>query len=138
MNNDLPTLRAYLNQMHRWFVFPRLHMLPQLSRRQQTVLFIGGVGNLLPSVVLLLALWSRSWQAWAGFAVGLSAFAGGYVWGERRYLGCTTPWRRIVVVLAVAVVAPAQIVWSLLVGDEVIWRGQRLNIRRGGIGEVVR
>ena len=137
VNNDLPTLRAYLNQMHRWFMFPRLHMLPQLSRRQQTVLFIGGVGNLLPSVVLLLVLWSRSRRAWAGFAVGLSAFAGGYVWGERRYLGRTTPWQRLAVVLAVAVVAPVQIMWGLLMGDEIMWRGQRLNIKRGGIGEVV-
>jgi hypothetical protein len=37
-----------------------------------------------------------------------------------------------------AVVAPLQIVWGLLAGDEVLWRGQRLRIRRGGIIEVLK
>jgi ceramide glucosyltransferase len=137
VDNDLPDLPAYLAQMRRWFVFPRLLMAPYLARRDQVATALGSIGTLLPSLVALLALWSRSRHAMRGLATMFAAFAAVYLYAERRYLGRSTPMRRLVALMLAAVVAPLQIVWGLLAGDEVQWRGQRLRIRRGGIAEVL-
>jgi ceramide glucosyltransferase len=137
VDNDLPTLTAYLAQMQRWFVFPRLLMAPYLSRREQIVTALGSAGTLLPSLIALLALWSRSRRALRGFAAMLGAFAAVYLAGERRYLGRAAPLGRLAALAVAAVVAPLQIVWGLSAGREVRWRGQRLRIRRGGIVEVL-
>jgi len=138
VDNDLPTLAAYLAQMRRWFVFPRLLMAPYLSRRDRVATALGSVGTLLPSLVALLALISRSRLALRGLAIVFGAFAAVYLAGERWCLSRTTPLRRLVALPIAAVIAPLQIVCGLLAGDEVQWRGQRLRIRRDGVAEVLR
>jgi ceramide glucosyltransferase len=138
VDNDMPTLAAYLAQMRRWFVFPRLLMAPQLSRREQAATALGSVGTLLPSLVALLALVSRSRHALHGVATVLGVFAAVYLYGERRYLGRATPVRRLAALVITAMIAPLQIVWGLLAGDQVQWRGQRLRIRRDGAADVLR
>jgi hypothetical protein len=65
-------------------------------------------------------------------------FTAVYLAGERRYLGRTTPLRRLVALPIAAVIAPLQIVSGLLAGDQVQWRGQRLRIRRDGVAEVLK
>jgi len=137
VDNDLPTLPAYLAQMRRWFVFPRLLMAPYLSRRDQAVTALGSAGTLLPSLIALLAISSRSRHALRGLAIMFGVFAAVYLYGERRYLGRSAPTRRLITLVIAAVIAPLQIVWGLLVGDEVQWRGQRLRIRPGGVVEVL-
>ncbi len=123
--------------MQRWFVFPRLLMAPMLTRREALMTTLGSLGTLLPSVVALLALASRSRRAGRGLAIVLALFVAAYLYGERRYLGRRTPLRRLALLPIVALVAPLQIVWGLLAGDEVQWRGQRLRIRRDGVSEVL-
>jgi ceramide glucosyltransferase len=137
VDNDLPTLPAYLAQMRRWFVFPRLLMAPYLSRHDSLAAALGSAGTLLPSLVTLLALRSRSPRALGGLATVLGVFVAVYLAGERRYLGRVTPVRRLAALVIAAVVAPPQIVWGLLAGDQVQWRGQLLRIRRGSAVEVL-
>jgi ceramide glucosyltransferase len=137
VDNELPTLAAYLAQMQRWFVFPRLLMAPMLTRREMLMTTLGSLGTLLPSVVALLALISRTRRAGRGLAIALALSIALYIYGERRYLGRTTPLRRLALLPIVALVAPLQIVWGLLAGDEVLWRGQRLRIGRDGIARAV-
>jgi ceramide glucosyltransferase len=137
VDNELPTLAAYLAQMQRWFVFPRLLMAPALSRRDMSMTTLGSLGTLLPSLVALLALASRSLAAVRGLALTLGVFAAVYLHSERRYIGRTTPLRPLALLPIVALVAPLQIVWGLLAGDEVQWRGQRLRIGRDGIVKVL-
>jgi ceramide glucosyltransferase len=137
VDNDLPTLAAYLAQMRRWFVFPRLLMAAYLARRDQAATALGSVGTLLPSLVALLALWSRSRSAVRGVTIAFGVFAAVYIYGERRYLSRATPPRRLAALVVVAFIAPLQIVWGLLAGDEVHWRGQRLRIGRAGVVEVL-
>jgi ceramide glucosyltransferase len=137
VDNDFPDLPAYLAQMQRWFVIPRVTIAPYLSRRDQAATALGSAGTLLPSLVALLALWSRSRHALRGLAIVLGAFAAVYLAGERRYLGRATPMRRLAALVVAALIGPLQIVWGLLAGDQVQWRGQRLRIRRGGVAEVL-
>lgn len=138
VDNDLSTLRAYLVQMQRWFVFPRLLMLPQLSRYDQIVTTVGSLGNLLPSMIVLLVVRSRSRCAMGSLIVLFGLIAAVYLHGERRYLRRPTPATRLLIMPVVAIVAPLQILWSLVGGAEVEWRGQRLRISRAGRAEVVR
>jgi ceramide glucosyltransferase len=137
VDNDLPTLAAYLAQMRRWFVFPRLLMAPYLSRRDRVATALGSVGTLAPSLVALLALISRSRRALRGLALVFGTFAAVYLAGERWYLRRATPFRRLAALPIAAAIAPLQIVAGLLAGDEVQWRGQRLRIRRDGVVEVL-
>ncbi|HET9225011.1 MAG TPA: hypothetical protein VFO07_21030, partial [Roseiflexaceae bacterium] len=134
---DLPNLPAYLAQMQRWFVFPRLLMAPYLTPRERIATAAGSMGTLLPSLVALLTLWSRSRRALAGLGVVCGVFVAVYLAGERCYLGRATPLRRLAALVVVGLVAPLQIVLALLAGDQVRWRGQRLRIRRGGAIEVL-
>lgn len=137
VDNELPTLAAYLAQMQRWFVLPRLLMAPYLSRREQAVTALGSLGTLLPSLVALLALWSRSRRALRGFVAMLGLFAAVYLAGERRYLGRAAPLGRLAALAVAAIIAPLQIVWGVFAGNQVLWRGQRLRITRGGSVEVL-
>ncbi len=138
VDNDLATLPAYLAQMQRWFVLPRRLMLPQLSRHDQLVTAVGSLGNLLPSVVLLLAAIARSRRALGGLLALLGVSAALYRHHERRYLGRVASFRQLGIVLAVLLVTPLQILWGLLAGDEIQWRGQRLRIGRNTLVEVLR
>jgi ceramide glucosyltransferase len=138
VDNHLPSLRAYLAQMRRWFVFPRQTMAPYLSRRERAAVALGSLGTLLPSLVALLALCSHSRRALGGLATVLGMFVAAYLHGERRYLGRATPARGLPALALAAVIAPLQIVAGLLGGDEVQWRGQRLRVRRDGTAEVLR
>lgn len=137
VDNDLPTRATYAAQMRRWFVFPRLLMAPYLSWRERLATALGSIGALLPSLVALLALLSRSRRAWGALAAVLGAFAAAYLAGERCYLCRATPLRGLAALPVAALAAPLQIVAGLLAGDEVQWRGQRLRIRRGGVAEVL-
>jgi ceramide glucosyltransferase len=136
VDNDLPRWRDYGRQMQRWFVLPRLLMLPQLGRRDRLVTALGGAGNILPTIsAILAALGGR--RARRGLLATALVWLATYLIGERRYLGRATPLRRWPALAVAAIVAPAQIVRGLLAGDEVYWRGQRLRIGRDGIVEVL-
>jgi ceramide glucosyltransferase len=137
VDNHVPSLAAYLAQMQRWFVLPRLLMLPQLTRHDQLVTAIGSLGNLLPGLVLLLASVSRSRRALGGLLALLGVAAAIYRHDERRYLGRAGSLRQLAIMLAVSIVAPLQIIGGLLLGDEIQWRGQRLRIGRNTIVEVL-
>jgi ceramide glucosyltransferase len=137
VDNDLPSLPAYLAQMQRWFVFPRRLMLPQLARRERAATALGGAGTFVPSLVAALALASRSRRAVGAFAIVLGVFLAVYRVCEWRYLGRVTPRRRLLLPIVAAVLAPLQVVVGLLAGDEVRWRGQRLRIGQGGQIEVL-
>lgn len=134
VDNDLPRWRDYARQMQRWFVMPRLLMLPQLSRRDRLVTALGGAGNSLPTMAALAALGGRRGRR--GLLALLVIWLACYLDGERR-LGHAAPLRRWPALLVAAIVAPAQIARGLLGGDEIHWRGQRLRIGPDGIVEVV-
>lgn len=134
VDNDLPTLGAYLAQMQRWFVFPRRLMLPYLTRYEQLVSALGSLGNLLPSLALIPALGGRR-GGWRAPLAMLAGFVALYLFGERRYLGRATPLKRLLVLPIVAFVAPLQALWALCAGDRVRWRGRYIRIGRDGMTE---
>lgn len=130
VDNELPTLPAFLAQMKRWFVFPREMSLPGASLPAQALTFAASLPNLLPGLVLLLALFDRS--AAPALAACLLAFYAVYAWGERVHLKRPTPPWGWALLLLVALVLPFQILFLLFSDNTIFWRGQKIRVRRGG------
>jgi ceramide glucosyltransferase len=139
VENRLATARAYHAQLRRWFTFPRLTMLPQLSGRERLVTALGSLGNLLPPLAALLALR----EARSGLAplrknlllVGLFLATYGII--DRAYLGGVTPLRRWPLLIVTALITPLHVLAVSLGGDVVEWRGQRIRVLKGGGFEVL-
>ncbi len=132
VRNALPTMRAYRAQLKRWFVMPREALLPDLNAYEQRVSALGSAGNMLPGMLLLLALLTRRRSAWFAFggSVGLAAVVH---WSlDRANVHAQMPHRRWLLFPLVVVVTPWQIVGALMGDGTIEWRGQRLRIERGG------
>ncbi|MCX6081947.1 MAG: glycosyltransferase [Chloroflexi bacterium] len=136
VDNELPSLNAFLAQMKRWFVFPRELMLPRFPVRQQILTFAASAPNLLPGLVFLLAF-GGGLPAWLALAACLLVFYMVYFWGERRILKEIAPARDWFLLLLVALVLPFQIVFLLFSDNAILWRGQRYRVERGGHYEII-
>lgn len=137
IDNALASARAYNRQFKRWFVMPRQAMMPALTLRQKLVAALVSFTLPLPGIVALLALWTRSRSVWLALSGCLGVFAAVYTLCERRYLQRRMPLRRWLLLPVVAVWTPLHIVWTMLHGNEVEWRGQHLLLRRDGTAEIV-
>jgi ceramide glucosyltransferase len=137
IDNALDSARAYTRQFKRWFVMPRQAMMPSLTLRQKLIAALVSFTLPLPGIMALLALWARRRSAWLALIGSLGIFAGVYALCERRYLQRPMPLKRWLLLPVVALWTPLQIVWTMLRGDEVEWRGQRLLLRRDGTAEIV-
>jgi ceramide glucosyltransferase len=137
VDNDFASWQAYSKQIKRWFVFPRQAMLPFMSTREQMISLLGSLGQLLPGLLLLLALatWKRS--AFRALLASLGLFGAVYLLNEVCYEGRRTPLRGWLVLPVVALFVPLQILWALVSNDEIEWRGQHLRISVGGKMEIV-
>lgn len=138
VENDMPTLNAYAAQIKRWSIFPREAMLPMLTITEQAAALGGSIGNLLPGLIALLALVGRRRAATEALSATVSLFAACYAWCEARHLGRHTPLRCWPLLLITALVTPFHALVVLIAGGgEVVWRGRRLVVRRGGEFEVI-
>lgn len=132
VENRLPTLADYHNQIRRWFLMPREAMLPGLGRREQAVLLLSSVGPLLPPLVALLAMAARSRGALLALAANFISFTFAYAVVERAYLRRRMPARRRLLLPFLAYLTPLHVALAALGGDTIQWRGQRLRLERGG------
>jgi ceramide glucosyltransferase len=137
VDNDFVSWRAYSKQIKRWFIFPRQAMLPFMTTREQVISLLGSLGQLLPGLLLLLVLCTWKLSAFRALLASLGLFGAVYLLNEICYEKRRTPLRGWLVLPAVAVFVPLQILWALVSNDEIEWRGQRLRISVGGKMEVV-
>ena len=137
VDNELPSRRAYEVQLHRWFVMAQQAMMPLLSPRERIVALISSIPIVLPSIISLLALLTRSRSALRSLITVLGIFGATYTVCETRYLRHRTPLHRWPLLIIIALLTPLQILKAVLSGDEIEWRGQRLRIRRDGRYEEV-
>lgn len=134
VDNQLPTLQSFIDQMKRWFVFPRELMLPGISPAARLLTLAATLSNLMPGLVLLLAF--GGFPAWLGLAACLITFGLVYGWGQRRYLKAITPAWAWPLLLVVALLLPFQILFLLFSNNTIRWRGQQIMVKRGGDYEI--
>ncbi len=137
VDNELRSRRAYEVQLHRWFVMAQRAMMPLLSPRERIVALTSIIPIVLPSIISLLALLTRSRSALRSLITVLGIFGATYTVSETRYLRHRTPLHRWPLLIIVALLTPLQILKAVLSGDEIEWRGQKLRIRRDGRYEEV-
>lgn len=137
VNNSFDSRHAYNAQMKRWFVLPRQTMIPYLTPREQLFSLLGSIGNLLPGIMLPLALFSRRRTVWMKFGLSLGLFTAIYAWCEQRYLKRHTPLKRWLLLPIIALITPVQVLAALLSNNEIEWRGQKLRVLRGGKLEII-
>jgi len=136
IDNALSTWQAYATQFKRWFVMPRQAMLPSLTLAERGIAGISSVTLPIPSIIALLALFTRRRPAIQSLVMILTSFGFTYALCEKRYLQRPTPLRRWFLLPIVALGLPVQIILTLLLNNEVEWRGQRLRLLRDGTAEL--
>ena len=136
VDNELPTLRAFLAQMKRWFVFPRELMLPSFPLRLRILTFATSLPNLLPGLVLFLSFGAGP-AACLALVACLLIFYALYIWGERQILKEVTPLWGWPLLLLVGLVLPFQIVFLLFSDNAILWRGKGYHVKRDGHYEII-
>jgi ceramide glucosyltransferase len=129
VDNELPSLRAFLAQMKRWFVFPRELMLPGFPPRERALTLASSLPSLLPGLVGLLVVGGA--PVWT-LAACLTGFYAVYFWGERRILQVPAPAWGWSLLLLVVLVLPFQILFLLFSDNAILWRGKRYRVKRSG------
>jgi ceramide glucosyltransferase len=138
IDNALDSAQAYARQCKRWFVMPRQAMMPTLSPLEKMIVSLFSFSLPLPGIVALLALLNLRGAAWRCLVICLGVFATVYGLCERLYLQRPMPLYRWLLLPVVAFFVPLQILWTLLLNNEVEWRGQRLRLHRDGTVEIIK
>ncbi len=119
--------------MRRWFVMPKQAMAPYLIRREQIVSLLLGIGNLLPTLVLLGMVSVPNTVTVLCAGITFVVFLASYLGLEERFLPFRTPWKRLLLLPFIAFVTPLHVLLALLLpGDRIIWRGQSYRAKRDG------
>ncbi len=125
--------RHYLNLIQRWFVLPRESLLRHLDLRDRGVVYgLGLVPALFPLLLVLCLLVRPSRRLW-GYALLYSGYNYAiFAHFNRRYLKEATPWRKSWLVPVMQVIFPIQLLVALLSPQRINWRGNIVEVERGG------
>ena len=137
IDNALSTRKDYSTQFKRWFVMPRQAMMPSLTPVERVVASISSVTLPIPSLIAMMTLLTRRRAPILALTTALALFGAAYALCEKQYLLRATPGYRWWLLPIVALWSPVQIIWTLLLNNEVEWRGQRLRLLRGGKVEIM-
>jgi ceramide glucosyltransferase len=133
VDNEL-TWHAYLDQMKRWFVFPRECMLPGISHTSQLLTYGISFPNLLPGLVFVFTLFNP--HATLALAACLTIFFTVFFCGERNYLKSHAPVWAWPLFLWVALLLPFHVLLLLFSNNSIRWRGQEIIVKPGGEYEI--
>ncbi len=136
VDNELSTLRSFLDQMKRWFVFPKKMMLPYVPLQQKFLTIATSLPNLLPGLVLAGSFGGNLFS-WLALSTCLLVFFGVYFYCERSILKTQTPAWAGPLLLLVLLVLPFQILFVLFSDNVILWRGKRYRVRTGGEYELI-
>jgi ceramide glucosyltransferase len=131
--------RHYLSLIQRWFVLPRESLLRHLSMRDRLVVYaLGLVPALFPLLLMayLLLRPSRRTLAYTLLYFGYSFAI--FAHFNRQYLREASPWRMAWWVPIIQVVFPFQLLVALLSPQRINWRGNIVQVKRGGSFRYVR
>jgi ceramide glucosyltransferase len=123
----------YLSLIQRWFVLPRESLLRHLDLRDRLIVYgLGLVPALFPLllVIYLLVRPSRRLLEYAllYFGYNFAIFAH----FNKRYLRKATPWYKSWLVPVMQIVFPVQLLVALLSPQRINWRGNIVQVEKGG------
>lgn len=136
LRTDLPDLRAYVRQMHRWLLFAHLLLRRQPPARRLGLLFELGLPQLLPVLVglgLLLAP-STAGGLLAAAAIGMQLFGR---WALQQACTQGAPRAQPVLSLLLLVLVPLHALHAAL-DARIVWRQHRYRVRASDDFEEIR
>ncbi len=133
VDDGAATRKEYAAKFQRWIVLPRHTMEPFLTARQRYAAFFATPATiLLPSILGGLALLTRRTTPLVALGASLSAFAAVQRTVYTHFLHKHMSLRQTLSLPYTALVTPIHAALSLLAGNEVVWRGQRLRVYKDG------
>lgn len=133
VNDPVATWREYATKFNRWIILPRVAMTPFMTPWQRAGAFLATPATiLLPGVLAGVTLLARSRPATYALAATLGSFVAAQAFSYRRFMRRTMPrWGWLLLPYTV-LVTPVHAVLTLLAGNEIEWRGQRLRVLPNG------
>ncbi|QBD77910.1 glycosyltransferase [Ktedonosporobacter rubrisoli] len=125
--------RHYLSLIQRWFVLPRESLLRHVSRRERLITYALGLLPALYPLLLIITLLLRPSKAKLGYT--LLYFGGNFAifaYFNKRYLQKATPWRKAWWVPVMQIIFPLQLLVALFSPQRINWRGNIVQVERGG------
>jgi ceramide glucosyltransferase len=133
INDPTNSWRDYAAKFKRWIILPRQSMAPFLTPWQRVAAFLATPATiLLPSALGVIALVTRRRIPVGALAATLGAFAMTHEVSRRYFLRRAMPRRRWPMLLYTVLVTPIHAALTLLGGNEIEWRGQRMRVYRDG------
>ena len=131
--------RPYARLLQRWFVFPRETLYRGLAWRELAVVYGLAFAPAVAPLVLAAGLACAPSAALASVcALYLAADLACFAHQDRAFLGGPTPLRAYPLVLLSGLLLPFQILVALVLPQRVNWRGNIMEIHRGGTFDYVR
>ncbi|HEV2471255.1 MAG TPA: glycosyltransferase, partial [Chthonomonadales bacterium] len=125
--------RHYLSLMRRWFVLPRESLLRHLGWYDRTIIYLLGLVPAFFPLLLVLSLLLRPSRRKLGFALLYSGYSFSiFARLNARYLRNATPWSKVWWIPVVQLIFPAQLLIALLSPQHINWRGNIIQVERGG------
>lgn len=125
--------RHYLSLIQRWFVLPRESLLRHLGWYDRAIIYGLGLAPALFPLLLVASLLLRPSRRKLGYALlyfGYSFTIFAHL--NARYLRGASPWIRSWWVPIIQVVFPVQLLLALLSPQRINWRGNIVQVERGG------
>lgn len=138
VSNEFMSFSEYANQIKRWFVFPRQSMIQGLSIKQKIITYAMSLGLFIPSLSALITLIFPSQITLLSLLIILLIHFTVYAYCHLVYLNPLMPINRWPLLLVSAIITPIQVFFTLFSpNNDIIWRGRRLRIAKGGYFEVI-
>jgi ceramide glucosyltransferase len=133
ISTQVRNAKHYISLLLRWFVFPRESILRHVSWFEQVIFYmIGMVPVLFPLFLVLLLLFRPSWSKciYTLLYFGCSIRIIDYL--NKSYLRSATPAHKKWWIPVMLVLIPVQILIALISPQRVNWRGNIVQVERGG------
>jgi ceramide glucosyltransferase len=131
--------RAFLRMMHRWMIFARLSLTRELPLRELAIVYPVGAASIL-GPLLLLAVLAVHPTVWLGcvFVLYLAYHYLIFVHFNTAYLHRASPLSRSWLVVVMQLLLPLQLVVASVAPRRIYWRGQLIEVERGGSFRVLK
>ncbi len=133
ISTQVTGMRHYTSLLQRWFVFPRESLLRHVSWKDQIIVYILGLAPAIWPLLLIFSLLLRPSLRTIRYTLLYFGITYAIVHDlNKRYLNQSIPVHRSWWVPVVQIVFPIQLIAALLSSQRANWRGNIVQVERGG------
>jgi ceramide glucosyltransferase len=119
--------RAYLRLLNRWFIFPQVSIMQQVSSRELLLFYtFAFVPTFLPLLLAFICIATAS-SALALWLIGYLAGQAAMLWRfNSMYLAGATPLKYLPLLLLIQFLLPLHVAWAYMSPRNIYWRGHKM------------